>query len=550
MTSGVVNFEGDRLRVRFGAPWTMEAYEVFLQTKLLPEHRILYDEDADVYTVDAPARFAAMLGCEAPERSEGWLPLPSWLHDYQAHFLPIALQAKRYAAWWDTGLGKTLFFLEWARQVQHRTAGKVLIIELLPLIPQVMAEAKRFYDDSLPIRILASREDLRAWCVDGEPGIAITNPQKFIAQGGDQGDDPISELTHLAGVVLDESSILKTGGGRIKWSLIKSCRGIEFKLSATATPAPNDPIEYASQASWLECIRHESEVIWTYFIRDQDGEWKIKAHALEAFYRFLSGWSSYLRSPARYGFHDNLASIPEPVYFEHRIQATAGQMECIHQIPDAYGQTSLVDPGQLGIVERIRMGTLASGFLYMHDGPKRTARRIPSLKNEFIAQLVADEVAAGLKVLVWTLYDETAEILGEMINATGSASVEILNGSQPVAERGGIISRFLAPAPAGTECLIAQTALLAFGFNLQPVGSMIFADFNDSFERLYQQIRRALRYGQDKSLRIHMPYVPELQQVVRDNLKSKEAGFMRDVQRMEKLYIQALREQRLAVEVA
>src|SRR3990167_11402603 len=120
------------------------------------------------------------------------------------------------------------------------------------------------------------------------------------------------EMRRLSGVAFDESSRLKGGGGVIKWHLIRSCRGIEYKLSATATPAPNDTMEYASQASFLEKLRNEGEILWTYFSRDKYGTWSVKPHAREAFYRFMASWSIYLRDPKDYGFNDILATLPPP----------------------------------------------------------------------------------------------------------------------------------------------------------------------------------------------------------------------------------------------
>ncbi len=532
MTAPQVQIVGESLRVVFDT-WDPESYALFLRTKRLPEHAIHYDEERDAYTVEAPARFARILGVEPAALDGGWLPRPGWLWDYQDHFLRIALEAKRYALWWDTGLGKTPTAWEWCRQIQHRTTGRVLFIAPLNLIPQHLAEARRFYGSGLGAVVLKTRADLREWCRSGAPGIAITNLEKFIP--GDGEPEILEELTYCAGVCLDESSCLKTGGGVIKWVLIKSCRGIEYKLSLTATPAPNDPIEYASQAAWLEKIRDEGEVIWTYFVRDSDGEWKVKDHALAAFYRFLSGWSCYVRTPARYGFSDNLKDLPEPERIVHEIRATPEQMAAINAVADATGQTSLVTAPKLDMVERDRMNQLSAGFIYEKTGAGRQARRVASGKPAAIAGIVRDEVAAGLQVLVWTNYDETAEIILEELEGLWA---EVLTGKTPKEERPDLVARFLK---GDLDVLVTRPRVLGFGFNLQNVGAMVFADLNDSYEQLYQAERRAYRYGQTRSVRIHFPIVRELQGPVWQNLLSKRAQFEGDVARMERLYVEALR---------
>jgi hypothetical protein len=86
--------------------------------------------------------------------------------------------------------------------------------------------------------------------------IAIVNYEKFNPEKGKTGKDAaIPEVRHLAGVILDESSRLAMGGGKQKWVIIQSTKGIPYKLSCTATPAPNDTMEFASQASFLERMR-------------------------------------------------------------------------------------------------------------------------------------------------------------------------------------------------------------------------------------------------------------------------------------------------------
>ncbi len=542
--TAIIQHVADTLSVRFAAPWDEESYALFLRTKGLPEHQIEYDETEDTYTILTPARFARILGVDAPRVDRGLLPLATHLWDYQGFLVTTSIEIKRYGAFCDTGLGKTAMEWEWARQVQHITGGKVLGVYLLSLIPQAIEMARAWYGDAFAdaITILDTREALIDWCKNGKPGIAVTNPQKFIPPDG--GQEVIPEITYLAGMFIDEASILKAGGGTIKWALIKSARGVEYKATFTATPAPNDPIEYASQAAFLENIRDEGEVIWTYFVRDKDGEWKVKDHALADFYRFLSGWSCYLRNPARYGFKDNLKDLPPPQTFVHKIELSPDQRAYLSKVPDADGQTSLVDRTKVGLVERTLYGELASGFMYVDGkGGKKKARHVQSYKPSFIAQLVRKEVAAGLQVLVWTKFDATAEILADTLRLRlpGDPKVRfaILTGSTPVEERQAIIDSYKR---GELDALITRDRLLAFGHNLQNTGSMVWADFSDSWEQIYQGARRAYRYGNPRSVRFHFPIIEELQGVVWENVERKRRQFEADVERMEGLYIEAMRD--------
>lgn len=525
----------DQIRVHFSKPWTLEKYKIFIKSKRLPEYNLKYCWKTDSYTLTCPARFAHIFNLQRESVDREWLPFAPQLFDYQQFIVRVALEAKRYAIWADTGLGKTIMFLEFARQVNHKTNGKVLLIVPLNIIQQTIDEAAKFYGNELAINQIESRDKLKTWCENGVADIGVTNPEKFIPKKGDK--ETISELQHLTGVVLDEASILKAGGGKIKWALIKSCRGIEYKLSCTATPAPNEVMEYASQGSFLEKLRSEGEILWTYFTRDKENNWKVKDHARDAFYRFMSGWSVYLRSPKRYGFADNLKGLPKPSIKEYKIDITPEQRSMIQGVPDATGQLQLFGAinQKLQMTQRSKFSQIAKGFLYRKDGPPE---RIKSHKPYFVANLVQTDVTDGLQVLVWTVFDEESTIISEQLLMLGIHH-QVLTGKIQKAKRIPIIENFRT---GKTNVLISKASLLGFGLNFQNCGSMVFSGFNDSFEQFYQAVRRAYRYGQTKSVRVHIPYIPELEGVVWSNVQRKQQQFETDCAIQERNYLEAMKE--------
>lgn len=528
----MLNIRDDTLEICF-ASWGREAYEMFLQSKQLPEHRLEYDHQADRYLLSAPARFAHLFGLTGALPDRGRLAMAPHLFDYQKFFTRQALEARRWASWWDTGLGKTHHFLEWARQVNHRTGGRVLLIVPLNIIGQTMDIRRQFFPDFPPIEKIETRSALRRWCTAGI-GVGITNHEKFIPRNGDS--EIISEVRHCAGVVLDEASILKSGGGKIKWSLIKSCRGVEYKLACTATPAPNEVMEYASQGSWLEKLRNEGEILWTYFTRTPAGEWKVKRHAEAAFFRFMAGWSVYLRNPAHYGFADNLKDLPPPVMTEHCLPITNEQRHHIRRLPDASGQLLAFGNKQvLGMTDRIKYSEIAKGFIYGRGDRKIT--RIVSRKPGFVADLIRQEVGFGRQVLVWTLFDAESDLI---LEALGRAdfSAEALTGKMSLADRTYTTEAF---RKGFLRVLISKAALVGFGLNFQNCESMIFSGFSDSWEQFYQAIRRAYRYGQTKPVHVHIPYIPELEGVVWRNITAKQARFDEETRRQEENYLRAMK---------
>lgn len=431
----------------------------------------------------------------------------------------------------NTGLGKTAVYLEWARQVRAMTDGRVLILAPLAVIPQTIAECERFYPDAAPPVHLHTREALIAWCKGEQPtapfvmpSIAITNYEKFIP-------GVIPELRLLAGLICDESSVLRTGGGVIKWNLIKSARGLEYKLSCTATPAPNEAMEYASQAAFLEKLRSEGDILWTYFVRDKRGEWTVKPHARKAFYEFMSSWSLYLRDPVRFGFADILSTLPEPEYIEERIPITDAQRKLLNETLVKTGSGLWAD-GRVSVTVRQKLLQIARGFRYL-DGKKKI-ERVESLKMARILEIIHEETAAGRPTLIWTTFDEEAAILSEGLHAVPHT---IITGEMKPEARLAALRAFAA---GDAKALISKPQLIGYGLNLQFVKSMVFAGFDDSFERMYQAVRRAYRFGQTDTVRVFVPYVPELESLVFDNLKRKEERFMADVAAQEEAYRVAL----------
>lgn len=515
-----VSIDGQVARVVFDC-FDRSAYDRFLACKALPESDLSYDWRTDAYTITTHARFAHLLtghAAAAAVSAAGQRWLGGHLFDYQAWIVERALVARRFAIWADTGLGKTAMLLEWARHVARQ--GPVLILCPLQIVGQTIDEAHGFYGDQLEIKRLIAREDLDDW-LRAPTGVAITNTDKIAAK-------PPPRLRNLHGLVLDESSILKTGGGTIKWNLIHGSRGVPFKLSCTATPAPNDTMEYASQAAFLEHLRHEGEILWTWFSRDKRGAWQVKPHGLPAFYRFMASWSIYMRDPAAYGFAPILDTLPDPVMREERVAITGEQRAEADRLLVQSGRGLFDD--RLGVRERAKLAQLARGFLYEHGA----ARRVASRKPDVVADLAKGEVAAGRSTLIWTTFDEEARILSDRL-----PDALTVHGDTPLAARDDAIAAFRA---GDAPMLITKAQLLGHGLNLQRCKAMVFSGLDDSFERFYQAVRRAYRFGQTDTVRVHLPHVPELEGLLLDNVQAKEQRFLADVAACEGHYRTAARD--------
>jgi len=227
------------------------------------------------------------------------------LFEFQKDVVKWAVKKGRCAVFLDTGLGKTFVQLEWARLI----GGKCLIVAPLSVARQTMRESIKI---GISVNFAHDDDALKH-------GINITNYELIDNFSG--GVDSI---------VLDESSILKSISGKIKRKLIDTFRGVPHKLCCTATPAPNDYIEIGNHAHFLEVCTHQ-EMLAMFFINankehtiefngqlhikkgsNKGGqEWRIKHHAEERFFEWMSSWAMFMMKPSDLGYDDDGFVLPE-----------------------------------------------------------------------------------------------------------------------------------------------------------------------------------------------------------------------------------------------
>ena len=204
------------------------------------------------------------------------------LFDFQKDVVRWALAKGRACIFAECGLGKTAMQLSWAHQVHLHTGGKVLILAPLSVADQTKREAEKFHYIA---KICEKQED----CIDG---INITNYEKldkFVAN-------------EFVGVVLDESSILKSYTGKVRTSIIENFQNVPYKLACTATPAPNDYMELGNHSEFCG-VMTRSEMLSMFFVHDggQTSKWRLKGHAKDVFWQWMASWSVFIDNPSNLG---------------------------------------------------------------------------------------------------------------------------------------------------------------------------------------------------------------------------------------------------------
>ena len=238
--------------------------------------------------------------------------LCSHLKPWQGDCVRYLLRRGCGAMFWECGLGKTISQLEWAFQVAKHTKGLVIILCPLSVARQTQREAEKFQIGRgwMPITVVKSQAD-----ISFTNGIVITNYEK------------LSKFTasKFSGVVLDESSILKSFNGKTKQALCDSFAETAFKLCCTATPAPNDQLELGNHSEFLGVLR-SCEMISRWFINDSmnAGKYRLKGHATGDYWDWVSSWAVSLETPADLGYPSDGYTLPPFEIIEHSVDVDDG----------------------------------------------------------------------------------------------------------------------------------------------------------------------------------------------------------------------------------
>lgn len=276
------------------------------------------------------------------------------------------------------------------------------------------------------------------------------------------------------GVVLDESSILKHQDSKTRKKIIEACRNIPYKLSCTATPSPNDFMELGSQSEFLG-VMSQVEMLSMFFIHDsgETSKWRLKGHGKTKFWEWLSHWAIVLRKPSDLDFKDKGYILPPLQMLEHEV-----------------------------ITGKPRAETLSERGTARRESIDQRVEKCAELVNSNDDQWI-----------VWcNLNDESAK-LADCING----AVEVY-GSLSLDEKE---KRIMAFTSGEARVLVTKTSITGYGLNWQHCYRMAFVGLNDSYEQLYQAIRRCYRFGQKKSVEVNI-ISADSEGAILDNLKLKE----------------------------
>lgn len=408
--------------------------------------------------------------------------LNAFLFDFQRHIVKRALKAGKYAIFADCGLGKTLMQLEWARHVAGHTQKPVLILCPLAVSGQTINEGVKF-----GIHVERLRSDVFG------PGVYITNYDQL---------DTV-DASQFAGVVLDESSILKNYEGATKNAVIDAFSHTPFKLACTATPSPNDFMELGNHAEFLN-VMSRNEMLAMYFVHDggETSKWRLKGHSEDLFWQWVAGWSVMLTKPSDIGFSATGYDLPALNFIERQI----------------------VTPKK------------ANGHLFNDVAVSATEfnGELRLTKVERLSEVVDIVNQSTENFIIWVKQNEEADYLLERI----PDALEVRGNDTPERKE----KLLLGFANNEFRVLITKTKIAQYGLNYQNCRNQVFASLDFSFESLYQAIRRSYRFGQKNDVNIYIITTDTMQNVIHA-IETKQRQFEQMQRKMAQYSHQSIHQQ-------
>ena len=397
---------------------------------------------------------------------------PDIAFDFQKYIIEKAVKKGRMAVFADTGLGKTLIQLSIAKNIINHTNQKVLILTPLAVAFQFLLEAEKVGIDDIE------------YSKDGKhtKKIVICNYERL----------HYFDKNDFVGVILDESSILKNFDGKIKWAITSFMKKIPYRILTTATPAPNDYIEFGTSSEALGYFPY-MDMLTKFFgnnennVRPQDigTKWYLKPHAKNEFFSWLNQWSISIKKPSDLGFSDERYILPELI--ENKIYVK--------------NQKNWVIDGQI----------------MMFNGIAKTMSEVREEQKGTIKERCekAVELAQNKTSVYWCNFNDE----GALLNELDSDAIE-LKGGMSIEKKEDILLNF---ANGEIKRIITKPKITSFGLNWQHCNHTVYFP-TWSYEQYYQSIRRFWRFGQKRDVTVDL-VLSDGQKRVIDTLlyKSKKA---------------------------
>lgn len=297
--------------------------------------------------------------------------------------------------------------------------------------------------------------------------------------------------TGFCGIALDEASVLRSYGSKTFQEFMGLCKGISYKLAATATPAPNRYKELIHYAGFLE-VMDTGQALTRFFQRDSTkaNNLTLYPHKEEEFWLWVSSWALVLGKPSDLGYSDKGYDLPPLEVRTHVVTSRLGEA---------------VDPD--GQIKMLRDAAVS-----LQDAAKEKRESVE--KRVEIAKEIVDSDKDAHFLLWHNLEYERETILKAIPEAVD------IHGSMDYEEREKRVIDF---SEGRTRIFATKKSLSGSGCNFQKhCHRAIFVGIDYEFNDFIQAIHRIYRFLQTEKVIIDVIYTEAEEQIWRVLLEKWE----------------------------
>jgi hypothetical protein len=250
-------------------------------------------------------------------------------------------------------------------------------------------------------------------------------------------------------------------------------------------------MELGNHAEFLGVMSYV-EMLAMFFVHDggDTQKWRLKGHAESEFWKWMCSWAVMLRKPSDLGYENGGFDLPPLRTHQHSV---------------AVEYKADIDTGFLFPIEAQTLS-------------ERISARRSTVDDR--VEAAAELVNGNDKPWVcWCNLNSESDALEKTI----PGAVQ-LRGSDSQEKKEKILDDF---ASGRLRVLVTKPSICGFGLNWQHCRNTVFVGLNDSFEQVFQSVRRFWRFGQTQPVDVHF-IASEIEGAVVANLRRKEA----DAERM------------------
>ena len=419
---------------------------------------------------------------EIPEPApvfNNYLP-PSYLMQHQKEAVLFGKTCPRHLFAHATGTGKTCIAIELIRQLRNgQSPSKTLVVCPLSIIePAWMSDLKQFAPELKAVNLWRnwkrSIADFKRWIE--WMNVGIINFESF--KKSEKYFDGIKM------VIIDESSKIKNMQAAITKAMVSFCDDIEYAYLFSGTPAPNNEMEYFSQARIIDpTILGKSFYKFRekYFYNIPSCFKWIKRNDTDLLDK-IAQFSSVVKK-------EDVLDLPERTFNTIDVMLSPAEKTAYRDMINHL--VAIIEDEEISAfnaaVKCMKLRQVTSGFLINENSEVRVFGKS---KLNALAELL--EEIGNQSIIIWTQFVHEAKQIQELLK---DKSVGIINGSSKQADKDNWIKDFKA---GSVQYLIAHPLSMAHGVTLTNCTYSIYYSLSYSHEEHVQSRDRIYRKGTTK----------------------------------------------------